>query len=64
MPCYRLFFRNARTGHFIDSETLSQCVDDRDALHRLADHMPREGEIELWDRDRLVAILKSVARAA
>jgi len=64
MPCYRLFFRNARLGHLIDRETLNTCANDRDALQRLADYVPEDGEVELWDRNRLVAILKSVAKAA
>jgi hypothetical protein len=63
MPCYRLFYRSPETSRFTESEVLGECADDREALIRLADHM-RGKEIELWERDRLVAILKSVANAA
>jgi hypothetical protein len=63
MPCYRLFYRSAETGRFSDSEVLGECADDRMALMMLADHM-RGVDTELWERDRLVAILKAVAQAA
>ncbi|PZU09582.1 hypothetical protein [Sphingomonas sp.] len=63
MPCYRLFYRDAASGRIIDSHVLGECGEDRDALMMLADHM-RDGDVELWERDRLVAILKSTARAA
>ncbi|MDO6416900.1 hypothetical protein Q4F19_21125 [Sphingomonas sp. BIUV-7] len=63
MPCYRLFHRSAQTGRIVDSEVLGDCADDREALMRLADHM-RGLETELWERGRLVAILKSAAQAA
>jgi hypothetical protein len=63
MPCYRLFYRHPDTGHFVDSEILGECDDDRAALMQLADHV-RDGEVELWERDRLVAIVKSTRKAA
>lgn len=62
MPCYRLFFRSAETGRFTDSEVLAECPDDRAALMMLADHM-RGVDVELWERDRLVAILKATRAA-
>jgi hypothetical protein len=62
MPCYRLFFRSAETGRFTDSEVLGECGDDRAALMMLADHM-RGVDVELWERDRLVAILKATRAA-
>lgn len=63
MPCYRLFYRDPASGRFVGSDVLGECADDRAALMQLADHVNGR-EVELWDRDRLVAILKSVPRAA
>lgn len=63
MPCYRLFYRSAEGERFTASEVLGECADDRAALLMLADHV-RGGDVELWERDRLVAIVKAVVKAA
>ena len=63
MPCYRLFFREPASGRFVASKVLDDCADDAEALIRLAGELNGH-DVELWERARLLAVLRAPALTA